>query len=318
MDARHLLDPAAQDFVQKFPSYDPASQSLADYRRIVADTYSRRTPPKPLNFEERRIPGAQGAPDVRILIYRPETVTPAMPAVIHLHGGGFFSGTADMVGSESRSICDKHGAVVVAVDYRLAPEHPFPAPLEDCYAALDWLFVHAEELGVDRTRIAVMGGSAGGGLAAALALLARDRGEHKLRAQLLIYPMLDPRTGTPEAPVDNSSTGQFVWTRETNRFGWEQLRPGNPIPSGEIAYYAPALAENLSGLPDTFIAVGALDLLLEESTAYVLRLSRAAVPVEAHIYPGVPHGFRSIKSRAGEHLALDLERAFNRFLAVKS
>ena len=316
MDAQHLLDPEAQDFVRKFPSFDPASRSLAEYRRIVADTYSRRAPPTPLNFTERRIPGAAGAPDVRILIYRPDIAAGNMPAVIHLHGGGFFSGTADMVGSESRSICDRHGAVVVAVDYRLAPEHPFPAPLEDCYAAVHWLFINAAELGVDRTRIAVMGGSAGGGLAAALALLARDRAQHKLRAQLLIYPMLDPRTGTPEAPVDNATTGQFVWTRETNRFGWEQLQAGKTIPPDEIAYYAPAFAQDLTGLPDTFIAVGALDLLIEESTAYALRLSRAAVPVEAHIYPGVPHGFRSIKGRAGEHLALDLERAFNRFLAV--
>ncbi len=316
MDTQHLLDPSAQDFVRAFPSYDPAKQSLAEYRRIVADIYSQRVPPRPLNYEERRISGVEGAPAVRILLYRPEMVTPGMPAVIHLHGGGFFSGTAEMVGSESRSICDKHGAMVVAVDYRLAPEHPFPEPIEDCYAALDWLFNHAEELGVDPTRIVVMGGSAGGGLAAALTLLARDRAEHKLRAQLLIYPMLDPRTGTAQAPIDNASTGQFVWTRETNRFGWEQLLPDHTIPSEAIGYYAPALAENLSGLPETFIAVGALDLLLEESVAYALRLTRAAVPVEAHIYPGAPHGFRSIKGRLGEHLALDLDRALHRFLAV--
>ncbi len=316
MDTQHLLDPSAQDFVRTFPSFDPANQSLADYRRIVADTYSRRTLPRPLNYEERRIPGRDGAPEVRILLYRPETVTPGMPAVIHLHGGGFFSGTAEMVGSESRSICDKHAAIVVAVDYRLAPEHPFPEPIEDCYAALDWLFIHAKELGVDPARITVMGGSAGGGLAAALALLARDRAEHKLRAQLLIYPMLDPRTGTPEAPINNAATGQFVWTRETNRYGWEQLRPTGTIASEAIGYYAPTLAENLSGLPDTFIAVGALDLLLEESVAYALRLTRAAVSVEAHIYPGAPHGFRSMKGRVGEQLAADLDRALHRFLAV--
>jgi acetyl esterase/lipase len=124
---RYLLDSSAQDFVEKFPAYDPARQSLADYRHIVIEGYSRRTPPKPLNYDECRIPGPPGAPAVRILIYRPEPSTRRLAAVMHLHGGGFFSGTADMVGSESRPISDRHGVMVVAVDYRRAPEHPFPA-----------------------------------------------------------------------------------------------------------------------------------------------------------------------------------------------
>jgi triacylglycerol lipase len=315
MTTQHLLDPAAQDFVQNFPSYQPERQTLADYRRLVIETYTRRAPPKPLNREERTIPSPDGAPDVRVLLYRPEKSTPHMPAVIHLHGGGFVSGTAEMVGAESRAISDQHGALVVAVDYRLAPETPFPGPLDDCYAALDWVFRNAGPLGVDPARIVVMGGSAGGGLAAALALLARDRAEHALRAQVLIYPMLDSRTGTPEAPMDNAMTGEFVWTRETNRFGWEQMGGGRPIAPDKIGYYAPALAKDLSRLPETFIAVGALDLFLEENVDYALRLTRAGIPVEAHVYPGAPHGFRSVPGVLAEQVAADTRRALDRFLA---
>ena len=128
MDTRHLLDISAQAFVSRFPSYDPSRQTLGDYRQDVVATYSRRAPPKPLNFEERKIPGRVGAPDVRVLLYRPAAAMSSMPAIIHFHGGGFFSGTAEMVASESRAISDEHAALVLAVDYRLAPETPFPGP----------------------------------------------------------------------------------------------------------------------------------------------------------------------------------------------
>ena len=191
-----------------------------------------------------------------------------------------------------------------------------PGPIEERYAALDWLFPHAEELGVDRTRITVMGGSAGGGLAAALTLLARGRAEHKLQAQLLIYPMLDPR---PEHPRHQSTTPRLgSLSGHGRRTGLAGSNCG-PIKASHLNRWhitRPALAADLSGLPETFITVGALDLLLEESVAYALRLTRAAVPVEAHIYPGAPHGFRLMGGRLGEQLALDLARAFDRFLAV--
>ena len=163
-----------------------------------------------------------------------------------------------------------------------------------------------------------MGGSAGGGLAAALALLARDRAKHRLKAQLLIYPMLDSRTGTFEAPIHNVYAGQFVWTRQTNAFGWEQLRGHKDIAPEELGYFAPALAKDLSHLPDAFVAVGALDLLVDESVDYALRLISAGVSVEAHVYPGAPHGFRSLPGGLGEHLAADTSRALRRFFAGDS
>ena len=318
MDTLHLLDPAARDFVQKFPSYDPSLQTLAEYRQIVLDAYTRRAPPQHLRREERTIPGRAGAPDVRVLLYWPPTVDGKLPALIHLHGGGFFFGSADMVASESRAVSDEHGALVVAVDYRLAPETSFPGPLEDCYAGLTWLVRNADALGVDVDRIGVMGGSAGGGLAASLSLLTRDRAEHTLKAQMLIYPMLDSRTGTPEAPSNNATTGEFVWTRETNQIGWAAMRGDTPIAPERIGHFSLALAGDLSRLPDTFIAVGALDLLLEESVAYALRLSRAGVPVEAHVYPGAPHGFRSMPGALGEQLTGDIRAALKRFFAVSS
>jgi triacylglycerol lipase len=205
--------------------------------------------------------------------------------------------------------------VVVSVDYRLAPETCFPGNIEDCYAALLWIFQHAAELDVDTLRIGVMGESAGGGLAAALALLARDRGELKLAFQHLIYPMLDDRTcmSSNLGPF----VGEFVWTLASNRFGWTALlgvvRPGSERIS---PYAAPARAPDLTHLPRTFIATAALDLLLEENVDYGRRLIRAGVPVELHVYPGAFHGFDLHPSAAIAQAARrDSLAALARFLA---
>ena len=179
--------------------------------------------------------------------------------------------------------------MIVSVEYRLAPEVRFPGAIEDCYAALAWLFGRSAELGVEVSRIGVMGESAGGGLAAALALMARDRGEYGLAFQHLIYPMLDDRTCV--ADTAHPHAGRFVWTPQQNRFGWTSLlgqRPGSPDVS---PYAAPARAMDLEGLPPTFISLGALDLFLEEDMEYARRLTRAGVPVEMHIYPGGFHAF---------------------------
>jgi triacylglycerol lipase len=176
------------------------------------------------------------------------------------------------------------------VDYRLAPEVQHPGPVEDCYVALCWLHANAEALNVDRARIGVMGESAGGGLAAGLALLARDRGGPELAFQHLVYPMIDDRTCVMDNP--HPYAGEFLWTRENNIFGWASLlgtAPGGPDIS---PYAAAARAENLTGLPPTFISTGAIDLFLEENMIYAQRLSRAGVAVELHVYPGAYHGFQ--------------------------
>jgi acetyl esterase/lipase len=202
------------------------------------------------------------------------------------------------------------------VDYRLAPETPHPGPVEDCYAALKWLYTHADELGVDPKRIAIGGASAGGGLAAALGLLTRDRGEVPLVFQLLIYPMLDDRTVTTTDP--HPYTGEFIWTAEANRFGWRSLlgqEPGGPDVS---PYAAAARAESLAGLPSTFISVGALDLFLEEDIEYARRLIRAGVPTELHVYPGAYHGFNlTADAQVSQVAARDQLAALKRALIKK-
>jgi acetyl esterase/lipase len=198
-------------------------------------------------------------------------------------------GKAEQADLQAKSIASEIGCAVVSVDYRLAPEVPHPGPVEDCYAALKWLHASAGELGVDTTRLAIGGDSAGGGLTAALALLTRDRGEVPLVFQLLIYPMLDDRSVTTTDPHPYS--GEYIWTAESNRFGWTALlgqEPGGPDVS---PYAAAARAEKLEGLPATFIGVGTLDLFLEEDLEYARRLIRAGVPTELHVYPGAFHGF---------------------------
>ena len=282
----HLVDPAAREAVAGPVPFDPARDTVEQFRATVRASY----PDGPVPREEGIIPGPPGAPDVRVLIHRPQQARSPCPAILYLHGGGYVAGTPDMMAPLCHKLATENGALVVAVQYRLAPETPFPGSLDDCHAALTWLAAEAEALGIDRDRIAVMGQSAGGGLAAALALLVRDRGGPALKAQLLIYPMLDPRTGAADAPVDDPTTGEFVWTRAANRFGWSTMRGGRDIAPARLGHFAPALADSLAGLPPTFVAVGALDLFLEEDVAYALRLSRAGIPIELHLYPGGVHG----------------------------
>ena len=187
-----------------------------------------------------------------------------------------------------RPLAEELSCVIVSVDYRLAPETVFPGAIEDCYAGLAWTFAHAVDLNIDPARIGVMGESAGGGLAAALALLARDRGEYALAFQLLTYPMIDDRTCVRDA---NPVTGEFVWIPQSNRFGWTSLLGQEPGGEGVSSYAAAARATDLAGLPPTWMMTGALDLFLDEDIDYAQRLIAAGVPTEFHIYPGAFHGF---------------------------
>jgi acetyl esterase/lipase len=188
----------------------------------------------------------------------------------------------------NRQLATELGCVIVSVDYRLAPETPFPGPLEDCYAALRWLHDGAAKLGVDPARIATKGESAGGGLAAGLALLARDRGEIPIAFQCLTYPMIDDRP-----PADpNPYVGEFVWTPKSNRFGWRAYLGREPGGDDVSPYAAAARADDLAGLPSTLIIAAALDLFLEENLEYARRLARAGVAVELQLYPGAVHGFQ--------------------------
>jgi acetyl esterase/lipase len=194
-------------------------------------------------------------------------------------------GSAEMDDLRFDKWCPRLDCVGISVEYRLSPETPYPGPLEDCYAGLRWVHQHAAELGVDPDRIGIGGASAGGGLASGLALLARDRAEVPLTFQLLIYPMLDDRQVTASSQWDVP-----VWSPAANTFGWASYL--GPFSGGEVPPYAAAArATDLRGLPRAFVCVGSLDGFLDEDVEYAMRLTRAGVPTELHVYPGAPHGF---------------------------
>jgi acetyl esterase/lipase len=214
-------------------------------------------------------------------------------AVLYLHGGGMIFGLEhlgrvyDLV---VRDYVATSGVPMLVVDYRIAPEHPHPTPVEDCYAALRWLADNATTLGVDRARIGVMGDSAGGGLAAGVCLLARDRGGPPIAQQLLIYPMLDNRAHAPDPQL----LPFLTWTYDDNVTGWAALLGDAAGTDAVSPYAAPARATDLSGLPDTYIDVGDLDIFRDEDLAYARRLSDAGVPTELHLLPGCPHAFETL------------------------
>ena len=281
--SRHLVDPELGPLLEAFPTVTITDESLADLR-------SRDLPLPPVedggvDWVERTIDG----PDVPVAvrIYTPRDVAGPLGCIFHVHGGGYVGGSVAEVEFLHRPLAGELKCVIVSVDYRLAPETSFPGNVEDCYAALAWTFANAAELGIDAERIGVMGESAGGGLAAALALLARDRGEHKLAFQHLIYPMLDDRTCVREP---HPYAGEFIWHPTNNAFGWRALLGAEPGGDGVSPYAAPARATDLSGLPPTFIGTAALDLFVDEDIDYGQRLIRAGVPTELHVWPGAFHG----------------------------
>lgn len=244
----------------------------------------------------RRIGGAvprTGAVDVVTLpsgagarLYRPASAGDSAPALLWIHGGGYVVGTAAQDDDICRAYCEHLGAVVAAVEYRLAPEHPYPTPLQDCYDVLTWL---AGLPGVDAGRIVIGGASAGGGLAAALAFLARDRGEVAPVLQMLSYPMLDDRTLDPAL----DRPGFRLWDTASNRLGWAAY-----LGSADRPAAVPARREDLAGLAPAWLGVGTLDLFHEEDLAYADRLNDAGVPCEVHIAPGAFHGFDRVARRS--------------------
>jgi acetyl esterase/lipase len=287
-----LVDPELRPMLEMFPPFAFSAEALPLIRgamgAMAAPVELAADAPQP---EERFIPGPAGAPDLRVLIWRPVGEQGSLPAILHMHGGGYVLGSPEMMAAEHSSLVAALGCVIVSVDYRLAPEAPHPAPIEDCYAALRWTHANAASLGIDPARLGISGESAGGGLAAALALLARDRGEVPLAFQHLIFPMIDDRTCTRTDP--HPHTGGYIWTTASNTFGWTALLGHAPGGAEGDVYAAAARATDLAGLPPTFIAVGALDLFLDENLDYALRLTREGVATELHVYPGAFHGFQS-------------------------
>jgi acetyl esterase/lipase len=275
------VDPALWPLVEAFPPIDISAETLPGFRAAMVELSVK---PDPATHTDVRIEevAAQG---VRCLLFRPQRSSGG--ALLHIHGGGFVMGSPEMDVARNIELARATGCAILSVDYRLAPEHPHPAGLEDCHTALAWLAAQAQALGIALPRVGVIGESAGGGLAAALALMARDRHSVALACQVLIYPMLIPPGHSIDALLPDPRTGRYIWTRASNNFAWSANLSGAPVNPATIA----GLATDFTSLPPAFLAVGELDLFVYDNFAYVGKLLRAGCSVELHLYPGAVHGF---------------------------
>lgn len=240
-------------------------------------------------IEDHAVAGRPGSPDVRVRRYWPRDQSGNLPCLYWMHGGGHVVGQVEQDDPTLEHLVASLGCVALSVDWRRPPEHPFPAPMDDCYAGLVWAQENADLLGIDRSRLAIGGTSSGGGAAAGLALLARDRGEVSVAFQLLMYPMLDDRNVTPSSRL---VTDPRLWNRTSNMIAWRAYLGEATAGSDEVSEYAaPARATALVGLPPAYIAVGDLDLFVDEDIDYAQRLIQAGVTTELRVYPRAPHGF---------------------------
>lgn len=243
---------------------------------------------RPIERHDRVIPGPPGAPDVLVSILHRQDHEPGGPAFYFTHGGGMIMGDRFYGIEVVLDWVDEFDAVAVTVEYRLAPEHPDPALIDDCYAGLRWTAANFDELGFDPRRLVLVGGSAGGGLAAGLALTARDSDGPSLAGQVLMYPMLDDRNDTISS---RQLIGEGIWDRISNETGWDALL-GDRRKTGDVSIYAsPARAQDLSGLPPTFIEVGSVDVFRDESVAYASKIWAGGGIAELHVWPGAIHGY---------------------------
>src|SRR6516165_4009709 len=312
------LDPELRAVVEKLPADRPLDlkeipAARGKMKKMVTAMLANLPAVEGVTSQDQLVPGPQGNPAVRVRIYRSDDQPRSLPALYWIHGGGYVMGDIEQDDRLMKQLVKRIGCVAVSVEYRLAPEHPFPAPVEDCYAGLKWLFRHAAELGVEPSRIAIGGASGGGGLAAGMALLARDRGELRVAFQLLIYPMIDDRNVTP---ASYAVTDSRVWNRESNHLGWKAYLGRDGGGAAVSPYAAAARATDLANLPHAYIPVGALDLFVDENVEYAQRLIQAGVPTELHVYPGAFHGFDLFapSARVSKQFKADRDHALKRAL----
>jgi acetyl esterase/lipase len=294
VNVKNLLDPELRPVLDAFDLPVVDAEGVAAMRSASFDS------PDLSDAVTRTDDVVPGHPPVPVRVHRPKDAEGLLPAILTIHGGGYVIGSYDMDSPLLDRWCPSLGVVGVSVEYRLAPETSFPGPIEDCYAALRWTYDHAHKLGIDKERIGLYGLSAGGGLAAALALLARDRGEVPLAFVLLDCPMLDDRQRTPSMNAE----GLYVWSAGSNEFGWRSYL-GDLYGSDEIPPYAAAARENdLSGLPPTCVVVGSIDGFRDEDIDYAQRLNQAGVSCELHVIAGLPHAYLLVPGAAAVQLAM--------------
>lgn len=295
MSARDLIDPESRGpldmLLEMIPGGFNSIPDIVRRREVVSGLLAGMEVPENPNVvkEDRTVPGPDG--EIPVRIYRPVGAAGQLPGIYLIHGGGMILGGIDGEDATATMICDRVGAVVVSVGYRLAPEHPHPAPVEDCYAGLVWTAKNAADLGMDPARLALYGGSAGGGLVIGVALLARDRGGPAITFMMPIYPMIDDRNETPSS---HEITDVGLWDRAGNIEAWAWYLGGKEPDQ----YAAPARAEDLSGLPPTYIDVGTVDLFRDEDIAFAQRLMQAGVPTELHVNPGSYHASENFAGEA--------------------
>jgi acetyl esterase/lipase len=283
-----IIDPEVEPLLGQFPSITLRAENLGEARNMRNKFFADMAASLSEDVERRDCAIGDDR-NVFVRVHRPRSQTGEtgeLPCVYSMHGGGYVIGNVGMDDARFARWCVEFGCIGVSVEYRLAPETPYPGPLEDCYAGLRWTNEHADELGIAPGRIGIAGASAGGGLAAALALLARDRGELSVAFQLLECPMLDDRQTTSSSRLD----GLPIWSRESNAFGWRSYLGALYGAAAIPQYAAPARAGDLHGLPPALIVTGGADGFRDENITYGLRLNQAGVPAELHVLAGAPHG----------------------------
>ena len=299
MTIQNRIDPASslplEELLNTIPGGFNAIEDIKERRNVINSLVRMMTAELPpidnIVIEDRNIAAPDALLELVVRIYKPTGVSAGLPGIFFIHGGGMIMGSIETENHKAAMLCETIQSIVVSVEYRLAPENPHPAQVQDCYEALVWMSKNAAELGFDADRLAIVGGSAGGGLAIATALMARDQEFPKLSFQMANYPMIDDRNETPSS---KEITDVGIWDRKANIEAWDWYLGGKNADE----YAAPARAIDLSGLPPTFIDVGELDLFRDEDIEFAKRLLQAGVSTELHVYPGAYHASESFAPEA--------------------